>query len=678
MRLLPTRTRVPVEASPREPRRSRRQSGLSLFLRYALLSALAVAGLGLVLVQQARQNARLDARRQVHAQADAIASAAIEPALAGHSLDQPLGIRERGLVRDAVDNVIASGTALRVRLRSSDGAIVFSDDGTMGKLAGPVPADVGEALAGITHSEVTTLNSDGVDRARGLALGPPVAEVYRPLHARAAPRTVIGVLELYVPYAPIAAAVDASLLTLYRQLVVGLSLLWLVLAGIALSVSRRIRRHAAEQVHLALHDPLTDLPNRALFRDRAAQAIALAARSKADVAFVVIDLDRFKQINDTLGQGGGDRFLRELARNLEGVLRDGDTAARLGGDEFGLVLPGIDRESALPILERVRAACATEIEVDGLPISAEASIGAAFWPLDGTEIEGLLQAAATAMQAGKETHGGIALAEAVASDAPSGDLMLLSELRRAMERDELVLHYQPRVDAKTGAISSVEALVRWQHPQRGLLAPLAFVPSAEATELIVPLTRWVLQRAISQLSAWSDSYPQLSVSINISARNLRDGSLPEQVVEILEQFAVDASRVCLELTETALVSDPSAAEAVLTRLAETGVGISLDDFGRGYTSLSYLGRLPLDELKIDRSFVAGILEHSENDAIVRSVVALGHQLGLRVVAEGVETTEVAQALVTMGCDVLQGYLVSRPIPAAELEAWMANLLSAAR
>ena len=652
----------------------RRQSGIALFLRYALLSGLAVASLGVILAEQAREDARLDGRRQVHAQADAIASAAIEPALAGHSLDQPLGIRERGLVRDAVDSLISSGTALRVRLRSSNGAIVFSDDGTMGEIGGPVPADLREALAGATHSEVSSLNSDGIDRAQGLALGPRVAEVYRPLHPRDDPATIIGVLELYVPYAPVAAGLDASLRNLYQNLIVGSCVLWLVLAGIAWSVSRRIRRHATEQEHLALHDPLTDLPNRALFRDRAAQAIAHAARAQTDVALVVVDLDRFKQINDTLGQGGGDRFLRELSTHLQGVLRDGDTAARLGGDEFGLVLPGIDRASAPAMLERVREACASEIEIDGLPISAEASIGVAFWPLDGTEIEDLLQAAARAMQAGKQTHGGIALAEARPSDPNPGDLMLLSELRQAIERDELVLHYQPRVEATTGAVSSVEALVRWQHPQRGLLAPLAFVPSAEATELVVPLTRWVLTHAVAQLRSWSDRYPTLGLSINISARNLRDGSLPEQVGEILERSAIDPSRICLELTETALVSDPSAAEAVLTRLAETGVGISLDDFGRGYTSLSYLGRLPLDEIKIDRSFVARILEHPEDDAIVRSVVALGHQLGLRVVAEGVETSEVAQALVAMGCDVLQGFLVSRPIPADQFEAWMEHLL----
>ena len=649
-----------------------------LFLRYALLSALAVAGLGMILAEQARENARLDARRQVHAQADAIASAAIEPSLDGHSLDQPLGIRERGLVRDAVDSIVASGTALRVRLRSSDGSVVLSDDGTMGRIRGAVPSGLREALAGVTRSEITSLNADAVDRARGLAIGPRVAEVYRPLHPRNDPNAIIGALELYVPYAPIEAGVEASLRNLYEQLVVGLSVLWLALAGIAWSVSRRIRQHAAEQEHLALHDALTDLPNRALFRDRAAQAIAQAARSQTDVALVVIDLDRFKQINDTLGQGGADRFLRELAGHLEGVLRDGDTAARVGGDEFGLVLPGIGREAAAPILERVRAACATQIEIDGLPISAEASIGAAFWPLDGTEVEDLLQAAARAMQAGKQTHGGIALAEARASDATPGDLVLLSELRQAIERDELVLHYQPRVDARTGAVSSVEALVRWEHPQRGLLAPLAFVPSAEATELIVPLTRWVMTRAMAQLAAWSGSYPKLGVSINVSARNLRDASLPEQVAEILARSELDASRVCLELTETALVTDPSAAEEVLTRLAEIGVGLSLDDFGRGYTSLSFLGRLPLDELKIDRSFVANILEHPEDDAIVRSVVALGHQLGLRVVAEGVETAEVAQALIAMGCDVLQGYLVSRPVPAEELEAWMERLLSPAR
>ena len=642
-----------------------------LFARYAILSGLAVAGLGAVLAQQARQNARQDAQRQVIAQSNAIAAATIEPALAGHSLARALPAELRGKLRDATDSLIASGTALRVRLRGPDGSIAFADDGTMQPGGGPLPDDLGRAVRGATVAEIASLDSDPVDGAqRG---GVPVAEVYRPLRATHSPGRVLGVLELYIPYAPIAAGVDGALGDLYLRLAAGLSIFWLVLAGIAGSIARRIRRHAAEQEHLALHDALTGLPNRALFNDRAAQAIALAARTQGDVSLVVIDLDRFQQINATLGHAGGDSFLRRLSENLRQTLREGDTAARLSSDEFGLVLPGIGREAVMPILERVRLACALEIQIDGLPISAEASIGSAAWPLDGTDVDTLMQRASTAMRSAKRLHDGIALAEHSESTIAHDDLTLISELRQAIERDELVLHYQPRADSKSGAVSSVEALVRWQHPQRGLLPPAAFIPVAEVTELIVPLTRWVLARAIEQLGAWSEVYPSLGLSVNISARNLRDASLPEQVLEILAANEVEPARLCLELTETALVSDPTTAEIVLTRLAAAGIEISLDDFGQGFTSLSYLGRLPLDELKIDRSFVSHILEQRESDAIVRSVIALGHQLGLRVVAEGVETGAVAHALVDMGCDTLQGYLLSRPLPPEALAAWMEEL-----
>jgi diguanylate cyclase len=484
------------------------------------------------------------------------------------------------------------------------------------------------------------------------------------------PAHVVGVLEVYLPYAPIAQDVNAGLGILYRELSVGLALLYLLLAGISFSVTRRLRAQVARNAHLAEHDPLTGLPNRALFHRRVVEALAAVDRGRS-VTVAVIDLDRFKEVNDTLGHSNGDALLRELGRRLGGAVRGDDTVARLGGDEFGVVLTGV-REShdVLMTLLRLLELLQEEVDVGGLPLAADASIGFAMSPSDGDDVDTLLQHADVAMYVAKAGPSSIVRYDSGHDHYDSGKLALVAELRRAITADELTLHYQPKARVATGEIIAVEALVRWNHPDRGLLYPDAFLPIAEQTGIIDSLTRWVLYTALAQLKSWGDEVGDLSVAINISARNISRGDFAEIVMSALDATGVLPERLLLEITETAFVVDPERAGRSLRQLAAAGVRVSLDDFGRGQTSLGYLSTLPLHEVKIDKSFVMDMLENRSHAAIVRSVIDLAHNLGFEVVAEGVETEQVLAELTVLGCDIAQGYLFTRPMAAGLLPNWL--------
>jgi diguanylate cyclase (GGDEF)-like protein len=388
------------------------------------------------------------------------------------------------------------------------------------------------------------------------------------------------------------------------------------------------------------------------------------------VGIAIVDLDRFKEVNDTLGHHNGDDYLCHVATALAEMLRPGDTIARLGGDEFGLVLPNVDAALARPILERVLETLAADVDVAGVPVSSEASIGIAFWPVDGTEVTELVQRADLAMHAAKETHQEILeYADDLAHFSPAR-LALVSQLRHAIGADELILHYQPKLDLRTNRIVSVEALLRWQHPTRGLLLPADFLEVAESTGLIDPLTDWVLDHALGQLARWHAQGMHIDVAVNISARNLRDEQLPDTVMRRLAEHDVGPGFLEVEITETALIADPRRAQVQLQRLRDQGVRVSLDDFGQGYTSLAQLGNLPLAELKIDRSFVAGMLTNSNDRTIVSTVIDLGHKFGLDVVAEGAESADILQALVELGCDTAQGFALAPALPADELTTWI--------
>ncbi len=429
---------------------------------------------------------------------------------------------------------------------------------------------------------------------------------------------------------------------------------------------RAVRRNE----HLALHDPLTGLPNRTLFRDRVQQAVRLAERHATPLTVMVVDLDRFKEVNDTLGHATGDRLLCALGPRLRGALRASDTVARMGGDEFALLLPDMDAAGAQAVGEGLRRVLEEPFQLPGLTAATEASVGIAHFPLHGRDADILLQRAEIAMYEAKEQHTG------VATYAPERDpydprrLALGGELRLAVSEDEFVLHYQPKVDLRTDAVAGVEALVRWMHPERGLLAPGEFIPLAEHTGLMRPLTLWVLESALGQCRRWLDRDRELAVSVNLAVPSLLDADFVTDVARLLAKQRVPARLLGLEITEGSMMTDPVRAVRVLELLDEMGIALSVDDFGTGYSSLAYLGRLPVHELKIDKAFVLQVESRPDDELIVRSTIELGHNLGLRVVAEGVESSEVLERLRAWGCDIAQGFFLGRPLAATDLDGWL--------
>jgi diguanylate cyclase (GGDEF)-like protein len=470
----------------------------------------------------------------------------------------------------------------------------------------------------------------------------------------------------------------AGLAALRRRVVATTPLLFLA-SGVGLAVvlaamvgsHRRIERQAAQNQYLALHDTLTDLPNRSLLRDRTLQAIRQSERELVPAALLLIDLDRFKEVNDTLGHHDGDHLLVQVGQRLRGALRAVDTVARLGGDEFAVLLPRIETaEGATVVAAKLQAALAKPFVLAGLSLEVEASIGVAVYPDHGNDPDELLQHADIAMYVAKDTHSGFMVFDRKLDQHSPRRLALLGELRRAIERRHLVLHYQPKVDARSGRALGVEALVRWHHPTSGLIPPGEFVPLAERTGLITPLTHYVLDEAVHQCRGWLRAGHELQVAVNVSARRLLDHEFPDEVAATLAAWEVPARLLLVEITESAIMADPAHAIQVLGRLDAMGVQVAIDDFGTGYSSMAYLKSLPLHELKVDRSFVAQMTSNIRDAVIVRTTIDLGRNLGLRVVAEGVEDQPTWRELLALGCDAIQGYHVSRPVPPDELITWL--------
>jgi diguanylate cyclase (GGDEF)-like protein/PAS domain S-box-containing protein len=422
--------------------------------------------------------------------------------------------------------------------------------------------------------------------------------------------------------------------------------------------------------HRTLHDDLTGLPNRALFSDRMDRAIADADRAEEPRGVLLIDLDEFRTINESLGRDNGDQLLKTVADRLRTAVRNSDTVARMGGDEFG-ILPSdeTDVETAEAIAWKVRSAFEEPFLVGGEVVDVRASIGIAFFPQHGRTTADLLRRASLAMRQAKQAGLGLGVFVAEPEDPTARRLTLLSELRAGIPRGELVLHYQPKVDLATRRTTGVEALVRWQHPTSGLLMPVDFMPEAGRSELIEPLTTWVLDEALHQQREWRDAGFDLTMAVNVSARSLNRGSdLPDTVAQLTETWGVTPGTLILELTENALID--AEGPVVLELLHAMGERVAIDDFGTGHSSLVYLQRLPIDEIKVDRSFVMNLATVSSDAVIVRSTIDLAHNLGLTVVAEGVEDEVALGMLIEYGCDCAQGYLFSRPLPASELTRWL--------
>jgi diguanylate cyclase (GGDEF)-like protein len=426
-------------------------------------------------------------------------------------------------------------------------------------------------------------------------------------------------------------------------------------------------REAARTEYAARHDGLTGLTNRSAFH----QAVTASIQDNPRPACVLLmDLDRFKEVNDTLGHRHGDLLLGEVAERLKANVRSEDRIARLGGDEFAIFSYGVGQEAAVELAQRVADALRAPFELEQIMVDTQASVGIALFPDHGADVEVLLQKADVAMYQAKTSHVDMALYEESHDHHSPAKLALTADLRSALESEEIVVWYQPVLDLKSGHVSAVEALVRWQHPDLGLLSPAAFIDMAERTNLIKPLTHRVLAIALRQIAEWRALDLDLTVAVNLSARVLIDHDLSKHIHAALQQAAVPPSRLKLEVTESALMTDPVAARDILKELDRLGIEISIDDFGTGYSSLAYLAKLPVSEVKIDRSFVSGMAAGSSEAIIVESTIDLAHHLGLRAIAEGVEDLALIAQLQTLGCDAIQGFGISRPLPPTEATGWL--------
>jgi diguanylate cyclase (GGDEF)-like protein len=432
----------------------------------------------------------------------------------------------------------------------------------------------------------------------------------------------------------------------------------------------RLRREVAEKQHLALHDPLSGLPNRRHFHELLDAGLADARTGASGVAVLMLDLDRFKEINDALGHETGDALLREVGERLSTHLGGRGRVARFGGDEFAVLLPTDGSpEAALAAAAELAEVVAQPILLGPLALAARASVGVATAPLHGDEPETLIRHADVAMYAAKETNG-LRLYDSELDRNSPQRLALIADLRHAVDHGELTVTYQPKVDPRTGRVVGAEALARWHHPERGPIPPDVFIPLAEHSGLVWPLTLHVLEVALRRRAEWARAGHDLHVAVNLSPNSLLDAALPELVARLLEVTGNPARALTLEITESTILTDPVGSRATLERLHALGVGLSIDDFGTGYSSLGRLRELPIHEVKIDKSFVQRVAADHRDRAVVRSAVQLGHALDLKVVAEGVEDMDTYEYLAAEGCDVVQGYLLSRPLPPAEFAEWL--------
>jgi diguanylate cyclase (GGDEF)-like protein/PAS domain S-box-containing protein len=432
--------------------------------------------------------------------------------------------------------------------------------------------------------------------------------------------------------------------------------------------------------HQSLHDELTGLPNRALLDSELTAAVETAQKRRKGFSLLHLDLDRFQVINDTFGYRWGDSLLQQIAPRLQGALRKTDTVARVNGDEFAVILPTIgDASGAVRIARRLLHLLEPPFLIEGHQVALSANIGIGLCPEHGTDADTLLRRAALAVHQAKRTGVGYALYTVKQEEGydPSR-LLLLNDLRQASEHEQLVLYYQPKVDITSGEIHQVEALIRWQHPQRGVLSPDDFLPLAEESGLMKPLSQWVLNEAIRQCRAWSQDGIHLRVAVNLSMRDLQDTQIPQRIAGLLTAWGIDPVSLEVEVTETAVANDIGKMHQTLAELHQMGVRIAIDDFGTGYSSLAHLRRLPIDTIKIDKSFVQGLTKNENDTAIVRATIELGHNLGLCVVAEGVEDQMTWDALAALGCDLVQGYLISRPLPAVALQQWFGGTVGTMR
>jgi predicted signal transduction protein with EAL and GGDEF domain len=659
-----------------------RRRASRLFANYAAASLVPVVALGALLAVSYRADANRSGLHEARSQAALLADDVVAPTVGKAALHGALPASAQAALRDAFELAKDDGRLMRLRLRDVTGAVIWSDDGS--GFADAKPDDeVVDAHDGEVVSKLTRLNADSDDTG---PLGPRVVEIYRPIKD-SADSTSIGVLEMYVPYAPIAADVDAGLRQMYEMLAIGLVALWLVLALISASTTNRLRKQSQRLEYLAHYDEAFGLLNRVGFTDTVAQR--LSADPDHPPAMALVNVSRFREINEALGRPSGDEVLHQLGRRLVAAAGESAVVGRLGGDEFGVASfahahepdgtqssePDGDDGRLADWATTLQDAATQPIEAAGVPVLVEVAVGYDRG-LPWQRVDELLNRAHPALLRASGAIDRRAGNSDLAAHADASSLSLMARLRDSIAAGDLELHYQPKTSLDDGRVVSVEALVRWRLGET-LLMPQAFLPSAEQTALIHPLTDWVAREALRQLTAWGPTGDGIDVAINVSARNLSDPRFADRLLCIVDESAVDARRLTVEITETALLVDPDAARESLQAVHDAGMAVSIDDFGQGQTSLSYLASLPVDELKIDRAFVSRVCVDPMHDAIVRSVIQLGHSLGMRVVAEGIEDEPTIDRLAVLGADVGQGYFIARPMQANMFDAWRSRHAPAA-
>jgi diguanylate cyclase (GGDEF)-like protein len=652
----------------------------SLLISFGLSSLLLVTALGVVLGKtlsdSLRERTLADAVRVAQVAGDVGVRSQLDPA----DLERgfvPLDPNRLTELQTELGHAVSPEGVVRIKVWNLEHWVVYSDNERLvGRWFASSP-ELADALHGTTRSEITDLSAPEEldDRDLGALLS-----VYTPLRVGVDGNftsdpagRVVGAFEIYLPYKPVAAAITHDRLRVLLTLGIGALVLYLALFRLVAGASRRLRRQSTENRHQALHDHLTGLPNRVLLDDRIEQAVRSANRSGLRGAVMLVDLDRFKEINDTLGHGSGNAVLRQVGERLRRRLREADTVARLGGDEFALVMGDLPQDTDVEGLWRENEHLLTApFDVDGLELDLRGSIGVVVFPDDGDDAETLMRRADVAMYVAKRTHSRCQVYSAAIDQYSPDRLALAAQARAGLDNDEFVVFYQPTFDLKRQLVTGVEALVRWQHPTRGLLPPAEFLPILENTEMMPPLTVRVLDRALAQARRWTDAGLELTVAVNLSARGAGDHELPGLIRRLLAEHGVRPQQLELELTESAVLDDPERARHVLVELHDLGVKIAIDDFGTGYASLAYLTTLPVDCLKVDRSFVMDLVTGGSGAPIVQFTVDLARSLGLTVVAEGVEDAETLARLGEIGCSEAQGYYLTRPLPAADLDAWFAH------
>ena len=640
-----------------------------LVLRFALFTGVSLAIASVAIFVMVRGFVTAQARDAVEQNTRFVAEAVLARELAPRDFEQRIApTREARLTRLFRQQVMIDDVESAALYDSSGRRTFGTTEAGRSAAASPVAPDaVRETLAGQRiRTDVETVRArDGSSRT-----------VMRQLVPIRFGDRVAGVLVTERDYAPIARSVRNTFVPIALVLEGLLLALFVSLFPVLRRATRQLDTHLEEIEHQALHDSLTGLPNRVLFQDRIELALAQARRTGGRAAVLLLDLDGFKEINDALGHASGDELLRELAVRLRTTLRDTDTIARLGGDEFGVVMPAGGVEDVRDAAMRIHDAVEEPFDIGGLALSVKTSIGGVLFPDDATDSDTLVRFADVAMYAAKRNRTRIELYNPETDVSTREALTLRSELRHALDNGDIVTHFQPKVEVTTGRIVGAEALVRWDHPERGLVLPSDFLPVVEKAGLMGALTTLVLRRAAAAAASWSHEGLELGIAVNVDVDALLDAAFPHRVEEILDEMRLAPELLTIELTETSLLADPIRAGRVARELSAIGVRLSIDDFGTGYSSLGYLTALPLAELKIDRSFVARMTDSATDMAIVQTILDLGANLDLSVVAEGIESTETREMLERLGCTLAQGYEFGSPMSAGRLTAFMRSVREA--